>query len=54
MEFSQDGLILAILCGIGAVGYGHISRNWINGLPTGTEKMVQISGAIEEGARAYM
>ncbi|MBF0446643.1 MAG: sodium-translocating pyrophosphatase [Magnetococcales bacterium] len=54
MEFSQDGLTLAILCGVGAVGYGHISRNWINGLPTGTEKMVQISGAIEEGARAYM
>ncbi|MBF0455709.1 MAG: sodium-translocating pyrophosphatase [Magnetococcales bacterium] len=54
MEFSQDGLTLAILCGAGAVAYGHVSRNWINSLPTGTEKMQEIAGAIEEGARAYM
>ena len=54
MEFNQDGLTLAILCGAGAVAYGHVSRNWINNLPTGTDKMREISGAIEEGARAYM
>ena len=54
MEFSQQGLWLSIACGAGAVAFGHVSRNWINGLPAGTEKMQEIAGAIEEGARAYL
>ena len=53
-EMSMGGLILAILCGIGAVVFGIISRNWILSLPAGTEKMQEIAGAIEIGARAYM
>ncbi len=54
MEISMKALMLSILCGAGAVGYGILSRNWILGLPAGSEKMREISGAIEEGARAYM
>ncbi len=54
MEMSMGGLVLAILCGVGAVVFGVISRNWILGLSAGTERMQAISGAIEEGAMAYM
>ena len=54
MEMSMGGLILSILCGIGAVVFGVVSRNWILSLPAGTERMQEIAGAIEEGARAYM
>jgi K(+)-stimulated pyrophosphate-energized sodium pump len=54
MEMSMGGLMLAILCGVGAVVFGVISRNWILGLSAGTERMQAISGAIEEGAMAYM
>ena len=54
MEISMQGLMLSILCGAGAVGYGIISRNWILGLPAGSDRMQEIAGAIEEGARAYM
>ncbi|MBF0358562.1 MAG: sodium-translocating pyrophosphatase [Magnetococcales bacterium] len=54
MEYTQSGLLLAIACGVGAVIYGYKSRDWILNLPAGNEKMQEISGAIEEGAQAYM
>ena len=54
MEMSMEGLILAILCGVGAVVFGIVSRSWILKLPAGSERMQEIAGAIEEGARAYM
>ena len=54
MEMSMEGIMLAILCGVGAVVFGLVSRNWILSLPAGSEKMQEIAGAIEEGARAYM
>ncbi|MEO5331813.1 MAG: sodium-translocating pyrophosphatase [Magnetococcus sp. YQC-5] len=54
MEMSMGALYFAILCGIGAVVYGWMSRAWILGLPAGSARMQEISGAVEEGARAYM
>ncbi|MBF0127715.1 MAG: sodium-translocating pyrophosphatase [Magnetococcales bacterium] len=51
---SMGGMWLAILCGVGAVVFGVVSRNWILSLSPGSERMQQISGAIEEGAMAYM
>ena len=54
MEMSMEGLTLAILCGIGAVVFGVVSRNWILSLPAGSDRMQEIAGAVEEGARAYM
>ncbi|MBF0348772.1 MAG: sodium-translocating pyrophosphatase [Magnetococcales bacterium] len=49
-----QGLYLSIFCGIGAIVYGYISRNWILNLPAGSAEMQRIAGAVEEGARAYM
>ncbi len=54
MEMSMGGLWLAILCGVGAVVFGVVSRNWILSLSPGSARMQEISGAIEEGAMAYM
>ncbi|MBF0400964.1 MAG: sodium-translocating pyrophosphatase [Magnetococcales bacterium] len=51
---SMGGLWLAILCGVGAVVFGVVSRNWILSLSPGSARMQEISGAIEEGAMAYM
>ncbi|MBF0165310.1 MAG: sodium-translocating pyrophosphatase [Magnetococcales bacterium] len=54
MEISMGALFFSILCGIGAVAYGWKTREWILALPTGTDRMREIAGAVEEGARAYM
>ncbi len=45
---------IAILCSLGAIVYGLITRNWILKLSPGNEKMQEISNAIQEGAKAYM
>ncbi|MEO5347358.1 MAG: sodium-translocating pyrophosphatase [Magnetococcus sp. YQC-9] len=54
MEISMGALFFSILCGIVAVAYGWKTREWILALPTGTDRMREIAGAVEEGARAYM
>lgn len=48
------GLWFAIACGILAVAYGLVTRNWILKLDTGNETMLSIAQAIQEGARAYL
>ena len=48
------GIIFAILCALGAIGYGVMSRSAILALPDGTDKMKEISLAIQEGAEAYL
>jgi K(+)-stimulated pyrophosphate-energized sodium pump len=47
-------LIFAILCALGAVGYGIYSYQWILAKPEGNERMREIAGAIQEGAKAYL
>ncbi len=46
--------IFALLCAVAAIAYGIASVNWILKRPAGTERMQEISGAIQEGAKAYL
>ncbi len=48
------GLILALLCAIGALIYGVQSIQWILAKNPGNPRMQEIAAAIQEGARAYL
>jgi K(+)-stimulated pyrophosphate-energized sodium pump len=50
----QHGLTLSLVCAAVAIVYGIIAARWINRQPAGNERMQQIAGAIQEGARAYL
>ncbi len=50
----SGGLEFALLCAVAALLYGAISIKWILGLPTGNDRMREISAAVQEGAQAYL
>jgi len=50
----SGGLGFALLCAIAALLYGAFSIKWILGLPTGNDRMREISAAVQEGAQAYL
>ncbi|RZV51318.1 MAG: sodium-translocating pyrophosphatase, partial [Sphingomonadaceae bacterium] len=47
-------LMIAIACGILAVLYGIITSRQVLGAPAGNERMIEVAGAIQEGAKAYL
>ncbi|MCU0933221.1 MAG: sodium-translocating pyrophosphatase [Thiobacillaceae bacterium] len=50
----NEGLMFALVAGALALVYGVMSISWINGLPTGNDRMRQIAAAVQEGAQAYL
>jgi K(+)-stimulated pyrophosphate-energized sodium pump len=50
----MDMLLLVIAAGAVALVYGAVTIQSVMALPSGTERMRQIAGAIQEGAQAYL
>jgi K(+)-stimulated pyrophosphate-energized sodium pump len=51
---SDNGVIFAVLCALVAIVYGAVLIRWLLALPAGDAKMQEVSGAVQEGARAYL
>jgi len=52
--FSDHAVLFALICAAAAVLYGLWLTIWLLGRPAGTERMQEISRAVQEGAAAYL
>ena len=50
----MDLVLIAIACGVIACLYGIITSRQVLGAPAGNERMQEVAGAIQEGAKAYL
>ncbi len=50
----STGLIIALASAFAALVYGGLSIRWILSKPTGTDRMMEIANAVQEGASAYL
>jgi K(+)-stimulated pyrophosphate-energized sodium pump len=50
----SEGLVFALVAAGLALVYGVLSIRWILALPTGNDRMREISAAVQEGAQAYL
>jgi K(+)-stimulated pyrophosphate-energized sodium pump len=54
-EFLTDyGVVVALVCAFAAVIYGLIVTQRLLAKPAGNDRMREISGAVQEGAQAYL
>jgi K(+)-stimulated pyrophosphate-energized sodium pump len=51
---SDHGVVVALVCAAAALVYGALTVRSLLALSPGNEKMVSISSAVQEGARAYL
>ncbi|MHB1390384.1 MAG: sodium-translocating pyrophosphatase [Thermoleophilia bacterium] len=51
---NEHAVAFAIACAAAAVVYGVVLITWLLKLPAGNEKMQEIAGAVQEGAKAYL
>ena len=51
---SDNAVLIAVICAIVAVAYGVVLIRWLMALPAGDEKMQEVAGAVQEGAKAYL
>ena len=50
----RSGVWLALLCALVGLGFAYYLIRWVIGCPPGNERMCQIAGAVQEGAKAYL
>ncbi|MEZ5101315.1 MAG: sodium-translocating pyrophosphatase [Thermoleophilia bacterium] len=54
MFFQDHGVLFALICAGVGVGYGLYLTTWLLARPAGSERMQEISRAVQEGASAYL
>jgi K(+)-stimulated pyrophosphate-energized sodium pump len=53
-SLASHAVLISLVCGALAVVYGLALTRWVLSQPAGTDRMREISGAVQEGAAAYL